>query len=365
MPKTKKMLWHGLIAADRPGSARTKHAAERQAHWPGNADALHYMRGVQRGTPYHGSHPRRARLPGPQRMTSDTNWLHTALEVLSTEAGWRYAPQGPLACEPAALAALALAGHGRLDAARSACDWLLAQQGSDGSVGVYTGQTQPGWPTGWALLAWHAWQRGTASRHFQQAIDRAAAYLLAWEGKPLPRTPEMGHNTMLVGWPWVEHTHSWSEPTAINVLALRSVGQGRHARVQEGITLLIDRLLPRGGCNYGNTVVLGQELRPHVQPTGLVLLALARQPTADPRVAASLDWLHSAVHERLAAGPLAYALLGLAAHDRLPREWAAWLPGAAARVCARSWGRHVLALLALAALAERSPLVGVLEGSER
>ena len=30
--------------------------------------------------------------------------------------------------------------------------------------------------------------------------------------------------------------------------------------------MLIDRLLAGGGCNYGNTVVLGQELRPHVQP---------------------------------------------------------------------------------------------------
>lgn len=291
------------------------------------------------------------------------DWLQTALEQLATDAGWRYAPQGPPACEPAALAGLALVGHGRLEQARAVCDWLAERQGNDGSVGVMPERPAPGWPTGWALLAWLAWQRAAQEQPFGEPIKRAVVFLLGWRGKALPRSPEMGHNTLLVGWPWVENTHSWSEPTATNVLALRAAGHADHPRVREGTALLVDRLLERGGCNYGNTVVLGQELRPHLQPTGLVLLALARLDVADPRVAASVDWLHRAVHERLAAGPMAYALAGLAAHGRLPQGWQAWLPGAAERVMARGWGRHALALLALAALGERTPLITLLEGA--
>ncbi len=291
------------------------------------------------------------------------SWLQTAFELLATEEGWRYAPNGPLACEPVALAALALAGHGRYDQARPACEWLVRQQGKDGSVGVLAGQAAPAWPTGWAILAWQAWENATQEQPFRQPIDRAVAFLLEWRGKALPRTPEMGHNTLLVGWPWVENTHSWSEPTAVNVLALRAVGRGDHPRVQEGVALLVDRLLERGGCNYGNTVVLGQELRPHVQPTGMVLLALAKRGLTDPRIAATVKWLSSAVHERLAAGPLACALIGLAAHERLPRGWESWLHGAAERVMARPWGRQALPLLAMASLGERCPLVTLLNGA--
>lgn len=291
------------------------------------------------------------------------NWLQTALGLLSTHEGWRYAPQGPLACEPAALAALALAGHGHYDQACAACEWLAERQGQDGSVGVLADRAAPGWPTGWAILAWQAWESGTQEQRFRQPIDRAVAFLLDWRGKSLPRTPEMGHNSLLEGWPWVENTHSWSEPTAVNVLALRVAGRGQHPRVREGVALLVDRLLKRGGCNYGNTVVLGQELRPHVQPTGIVLLALAKLGLADPRVAATVKWLSAAVHERLAAGPLACALMGLAAHGQLPRGWLSWLPGAAERVMSRPWGRQALPLLVLAALGERSPLISLLKGA--
>ena len=35
---------------------------------------------------------------------------------------------------------------------------------------------------------------------------------------------QLGHDSTLIGWPWVEGTHSWIEPTAWAVLALKSVG---------------------------------------------------------------------------------------------------------------------------------------------
>src|SRR5207302_5660581 len=106
-------------------------------------------------------------------------------------------------------------------------------------------------------------------------VERAVKWILETRGEALPQTPEMGHNTTLVGWPWVEDTHSWIEPTAMHVLALKAAGRGDHPRTREAVRLLIDRLLVGGGCNYGNTVVMDQGLRPHLQPTGLAMLALA------------------------------------------------------------------------------------------
>src|SRR2546428_787916 len=89
-----------------------------------------------------------------------------------------------------------------------------------------------------------------------------------------------------------------SEPTALaatamHVLALKAAGHRDHPRTREAVRLLIDRLLPGGGCNYGNTIVLGQELRPQLQPTGLAMLALAGETDPDGRVAMSLAYLKS------------------------------------------------------------------------
>ena len=59
--------------------------------------------------------------------------------------------------------------------------------------------------------------------------------------------------------------------------------------------LLLDRQLPSGGCNYGNTSVLGQMLRPHVQPTCVALLALAKEQDQGSRIAKSVSWLRKAL----------------------------------------------------------------------
>ena len=95
--------------------------------------------------------------------------------------------------------------------------------------------------------------------------------------------------------PMAEGTHSWIEPTAFHALALKATARGEHPRAREAITLLLDRQLPSGGCNYGNTAVLGQMLRPHVQPTGIALLALAREQDQGKRFAKSVAWLRKAL----------------------------------------------------------------------
>jgi hypothetical protein len=119
--------------------------------------------------------------------------------------------------------------------------------------------------------------------------------------------------------------------------------------------LLLDRQLPSGGCNYGNTSVLGQRLLPHVQPTGLALLALAGE-TADSRITKSLKFLEREGVRSSGTASLCYAALALATHGVDVPELPSRLETAYER-CVRSQSSpYKLALLALAAAADRWPL---------
>ena len=282
----------------------------------------------------------------PSRM----HWHDELLDQLAAEPICGYRAGGPAATEPTAWAALALATHERFDAARVATEWLARNQIEQGSVGVREHEMVPHWPTGLAVLAWTAVQAREANseKHYADNIKRAIDWILSYDGKIMPRDPEMGHDTMLAAWPWVVGTHSWIEPTAINTLALKAAGLTKHPRARNAVRMLIDRQLPGGGCNYGNTFVLGQELRPHVQPTGLALLALAGETDASGRLTKSIEYLERSVTSGTTAASLSYALLGLAAHNRFPANAEASLRAAYATVLKRDRSRYKLALIALA-----------------
>lgn len=240
--------------------------------------------------------------------------LSQLLDQLAATPIGGYHLAGPAAAEPIAYAALALASAERRDAALQAGDWLRDQQASDGSVGVTADDDSPGWPTSLALLAWSALKQHNAAR-YADAIDRGIAWALDAKGKPAQRSEEVGHDSTLVGWSWAANTHSWLEPTAMFVAALRTVGLGESPRAQEGARILVDRLLPEGGANYGNTFVLGQELKAHPQPTGIALWALAGEGSTDPRIAKSIDYLLRELELPLGLPSSCHALIGLAAHQ--------------------------------------------------
>lgn len=291
-------------------------------------------------------------------------WIDELSARLAEQLPCGYQPTGPASTEPTALAALALLSGGRHGAALKALAWLADRQAADGSVGPTATQPAPQWATGWSLLAALAVRQSaeltggfasTTTRSFD--IDRAIIWLLEEKGKGQPRTSDVGHDVSLVGWPWVNGTHSWVEPTAISVLALKAAGDGKHPRVRQAVLLLTDRLLSGGGCNYGNTIVLGQELRPHVQPSGLAMLALAGESDVNGRIARTLDYLTTELSPSTTSASLAFGLLGLAAHGRLPANWLAWLEAAYRRTIARDAAAYPLALIALAAHGANSPLI--------
>jgi hypothetical protein len=293
-------------------------------------------------------------------------WIDELVTPLAQSGAWSYRPGGPTAVEPLCLAVLALVGHGKAETASAALEELLKLQAPDGSFGVYDGEPTgaPHWTTAFAVAALVAAERplpeGDARRdRFRAAVVAADKFLL--EGIPstvFDLTTDISHDTTLHGWPWVGGTHSWLEPTAMALVALKASGMRGHPRSAEAVRLLVDRLLPEGGCNHGNTFVLGQKLVPHIQPTGIVLLALAGESVNDARVGKSLDYLARTIDATTTAASLAYALLGLAAHGRTPSQTMELLEGAVRKptfVLGASVPRR--ALVALAALGERAPLV--------
>lgn len=302
-------------------------------------------------------------------------WLDEILDPLTREDHWGYRVGELRAAEPLTLAALALIGHDRSAGAAKLLEALCELQDRSGAVGIYQGTADPHWSTAHAVIAWSVAVRSKAfaaelQERFQAAAVSGCEFILSVQGTTIPPEVAKGdisHDTMLVGWPWVEGTHSWLEPTAMCYLALRATEMQAHSRAIEAVRLMLDRMLPAGGCNYGNTFVLGQLLRPHLQPTGIVLLALAGTeiPAKEDRVAKSIAWVDGTIGNdpktaTTTTSSLAYGLLGLAAHGRARSEvQAAELLNAALKKPSSSLGAYLprRSLAALAALGNRSPLV--------
>jgi hypothetical protein len=273
------------------------------------------------------------------------NWLDQTLDELKRQPGIGYKVGDAPAAEPTALAVLALAGHGRVEAARKAADALASMQQTNGEVAVRAGEQWPGWPTSLAVCAWCAIDRSG----YQHRIDLAIRWLLANRGQPVDQSEAFGHNTALVGWAYAEQTHSWIEPTAFGVLAMKSAGRPNEPAAREGVAVLIDRQLPGGGLNYGNTYVLGQLIRAHTEPTGIGLVALAGESDPSHRLAKSIAWLRRSIGPETTPLSLGWSSLGLKAQRVDLPDADAWLESAASRVQMRDRSPHKLALLALAA----------------
>ncbi|NLI81258.1 MAG: terpene cyclase/mutase family protein [Deltaproteobacteria bacterium] len=225
---------------------------------------------------------------------------------------------------PAASAWAALAlrfHHARGDLVEKARSRLVEDQQRDGRVSVSSSHPSAYWPTAVAVLAW----QGGALAH-REAQERAVRFLLETSGLHWKnRSSEyIGHDTSIRGWPWVEGTHSWVEPTALAVMALAVVGRRDHERVREGLHMLQDRQLPSGGWNYGNTVTFGQELLPMVDATGMALTALAER-TPRETVERSLQYLRRETRRLRTPLSLGWGLLGLKAWNEEPPESMDWI----------------------------------------
>lgn len=267
-----------------------------------------------------------------------------------------YADDAPPAIEPTALFALAHLANGDIESACRAARWLVASQAYRGSLGVFADQGEPCWTTGWAILVWRRLDARLGTGEFAKAAKRAEDWLLESQGTIQPNSPDLGHDATLLGWSWVEGTHSWIEPTAIATLTLKHAGYRSHARIREALRLLVNRQLPGGGWNYGNTTVLRQFTLPHIQPSALALLALQGEECQDA-IAKGIAYLRRAWSEIVGASSLAYAAMALKAHGASMPDAKTRLESLLRenRLLVPSPARH--ALLTLALTGDANPLI--------
>ncbi len=230
--------------------------------------------------------------------------------------GFPYQPGYPARPDSTAWATITLEAYqpqsSQAEAGRS---YLASLQDAEGKIPISPDHPEACWPTPLALLTWYP--HNSYQRFQNVTID----FLLGFTGEhwELSEPSTSGHDTSIRGWPWIQDTHSWVIPTSLTIVALQLVGLGDHHRVEEGHRMILNRQLPEGGWNYGNTMVFGKELHPLPEATGVALQALAgRVPRK--HVQHSLKYLSRELSRLRTPISLGWALLGLGAWDIHPQN---------------------------------------------
>ena len=291
-------------------------------------------------------------------------WQDVLVDQLSALDEWTYPAGTHSSTEPAAFSTLALIQFGRLESAARIANWIAGIQSGDGSVGINRQHATPTWPTSLAMLAWYHLQKAEDSGRYQQNLADAKSWALSITGKQVDpeKASYIGHDTMLIGWPWVQGTHSWMEPTAFYTWAFKTIGLHDHSRTREAVRLLLDRQLPQGGCNYGNTFILGQRLLPHLQPSGIAMMAMhgedqltEKQQHAITRTAA---YLNRSLQSEASLASFCFGALGLIALGRADFDLKKLLRSRYGRQPIKLPSAYQLALVLLASAVEDSILFG-------
>lgn len=260
-------------------------------------------------------------------MNQLRKWLAELEKRVAPNGGFAGQQGGCYRPDATAWAALALeCWHERPTLVATARDRLAASQLKDGRVAIDPNYPQAFWPTAEAILLW----RGSPLH--QSELKRAVDFLLRTTGLHFrwKRNGVVGHDTSIRGWPWIEKTHSWVEPTAMNLLALELTGHSGHARAQEARRMLLNRQLESGGWNYGNTKTYCLELRPSMESTGLALHALAGH-VEEKDVRLSLAYLDAELPKTRTPLWLAWSLLAMSAWKRRPDRAEDWIAECLAR----------------------------------
>jgi hypothetical protein len=270
--------------------------------------------------------------------------------------GWGYYAGKASRIEPTAWALAALGAPGAehpFDLAPHAAFLQRAQQSSGWLADVAGSPVNVGF-NALAAILWFA-RPGLASDAARRAL---LAALVSTKGIQVKAVDPGGQDNSLQGWPWIDATFSWVEPTAWGLLALKHARRAgatsaeANARIEEAERLLINRTCRTGGWNFGNAVMMAQDLRAYVPTTALGLVALQDRAGEDA-VRRSLDFLEAHWRDEISASSLGLSLLALDAFGRRTSEVDAALR---AHVdTALSFGNLHGDAIALAALAGRGP----------
>jgi hypothetical protein len=264
-------------------------------------------------------------------MTAHAQLRGALLAQQNDDGGYPARPGLPSATEPTALALFALSFEPEPGATPTLRTWLRTQQTPERGWPAMAGLQEPTWATALAVLALARYpEEGAAVRGGSEWLLGRRGRTVAGPGllrRLFGRPAAVDVNGALVGWPWLVDTFSWVEPTAYALLALKAVhprSAEAEARIDQGERVLLDRVCPDGGWNYGNARVLGEDLWSYPDTTALALLALgpARAPAVSAKALDTLETMLAANQSGLAT---ALGVLALAAHGRDVRPWRARL----------------------------------------
>ena len=241
--------------------------------------------------------------------TSDLTLLREfLLRARNTDGGWGYRRGTASRLEPTCWASLALGRtveHKVLERWPCAEGLLLERLGGAPNY-AFQGQ---------ALIVLRALtlEHAAGNRTLLAALERV-------KGTALPPSTVNRQDNSLQAWSWIDGTFSWVEPTAWCLLALKqwSAAPGAidgRTRIVVAERLLLDRCVAKGGWNYGNANMLGQELKPFVPTTALALLSLQDRQSL-PEVARSVAFLEREATTERSGTALALALMALRAYGR-------------------------------------------------
>jgi hypothetical protein len=250
--------------------------------------------------------------------------LNTLRASVNTDGGWGYFPGKSSRLEPTCWAVLALQDAGDSAGDEARVDAALGLVASWQRAGGLLSDT-PSAPANLAFngLAALVIQRGLVAHRADRArygpvVAMLLSAVVQVAGNRQGPSTNLRQNNQLLGWPWINGTFNWVEPTAWCLLALKKATrlpskQDAAFRIAEADRMLADRCCVSGGWNYGNSNVLGRELFPYVPTTAVALLALQDRP-ALPEVARSVEWLAGNWHRERSALAFSLTLLAMHAH---------------------------------------------------
>lgn len=233
------------------------------------------------------------------------------LRTRNADGGWGYQAGKASRLEPTCWASLALGRtmeHEVLERWPCSDGLLLERHGGVANYGFH----------GQALIVLRALtlEHAAGNRTLLTALQRV-------KGTALPPSTVNRQDNSLQAWSWIDGTFSWVEPTAWCLLALKqwlSVpgAVGDRSRIDVAERMLVDRCCDQGGWNYGNSNMMGQQLKPFVPTTALALLSLQDRQSL-PAVVRSLAFLEQVATSERSGTALALALMALRAHGRPTR----------------------------------------------
>jgi hypothetical protein len=231
--------------------------------------------------------------------------------------GWSYFGSEQSSVEATSLAVMAATTESA-ETARSGLTHLFDLQRQDGAWPTFQGDPEASWTTALVLCALNgtgefASARENAFRWLVAERGREGHWLWRWKFKTADH--KVRFDPEKYGWPWTPGSASWVIPTAFSVIALKQYTvcnrlEASEKRIKLGVEMLLDRMCVAGGWNSGNSVVYGVPLRPHVEATAIVLLALQDEHRSAV-IDKSLQWLKLSAANIDAVSSLAWSILCL------------------------------------------------------